>query len=185
MSERFSATNSPAILLALYNATRALSLYPAENEAVRRTIAEVESSAGRVFEKEGGISIWMAGKYLFLNDLQVKLDLSDYAVLSALRESLRSHGIGRIDVQPSISSEEWVAFLSALSADPVAGQPPLEAFRLKLEQAGVRRLQIGPPSPLFEGHESAEAVEARGPAGRGPGAAGSGVDARYVDAARL
>ncbi|MEJ2547093.1 MAG: HD domain-containing protein [Gemmatimonadota bacterium] len=160
MNERSMATNSPAILLALYNATRALRLYPVENEVVRRAIAEVAESAIRVFEKEGGISIWVAGNYLFLNDLQVKLDLSDYAVLSALRESLRDHGIGRIDVQPRITSDEWVAFLSALSSDPVVGQPPLEAFHLKLEQAGVRQLQVGPPSPLFEGHESAEAVEA-------------------------
>jgi hypothetical protein len=160
MNDRTAATGSPAILLALYNATRALRLYPLENEAVRRALSEVEEAAARVFEKEGGISIWVAGKYLFLNDLQVKLDLSDYATLSALREALRTHSIGRIDIQPRITSEEWVAFLSALATEPLAGQPPLEAFRSKLDSGGVRRLQVGPPSPLFEGHENAEAVEA-------------------------
>ena len=100
MNQTHPVAGSPAILLALYNATKAIQLYPLENEAVRRAIADVEASAGQVFEKEGGISIWVAGNYLFLNDLQVKLDLADYATLSALRESLRTHGIGRIDVQP-------------------------------------------------------------------------------------
>ncbi len=151
---------APAILSALYNATRTLQLYPAENEAVRRSLAELEASASRLFEREGGISIWVAGNYLFLNDLQVKLGLSDYAALSALRESLRAHGIGRIDVQPRIRAEEWVAFLSALGEDPTPGQQPLEAFRTRLSADGVRNIQLGPPSPLFEGREGAETVEA-------------------------
>ncbi len=160
MNQAKKAAGSPAILVALYNAIRSIQLYPLENEAVRRAIADVETAAGEVFEKEGGISIWVAGNYLFLNDLQVKLDLADYATLSALRESLRTHGIGRIDIQPRIQSEEWIAFLEALGAKPMPGQPPLEALRAKLGQAGVRRLQVGPPSPLFEGHEGAAAVEA-------------------------
>ncbi|MGW8282453.1 MAG: HD-GYP domain-containing protein [Gemmatimonadota bacterium] len=160
MNQRQNAVGSPAVLLALYNATRAIQLYPLENEAVRRAIAEVEAAAGRLFEKEGGISVWVAGNYLFLNDLQVKLDLADYATLSALRESFRKHGIGRIDILPRIEQGEWITFLSALSAEPTPGQSPLEAFRSKLEQAAVRRLQVGPPSPLFEGHEGTAAVEA-------------------------
>ena len=38
MNDRVAATGSPAILLALYNASRALRLYPLENEAVRRAM---------------------------------------------------------------------------------------------------------------------------------------------------
>ena len=129
MNQKQSEAGSPAVLLALYNATKAIQLYPLANEAVRRAIADVEATAGQVFEREGGVSIWVAGNYLFLNDLQVKLDLADYATLSALRESLRTHGIGRIDIQPRIQSEEWVTFLSALSAEPSPGQPALELLQ--------------------------------------------------------
>ena len=39
MNQKQSAAGSPAILLALYNATKAIPLYPLENEAVRRAIA--------------------------------------------------------------------------------------------------------------------------------------------------
>jgi HD-GYP domain-containing protein (c-di-GMP phosphodiesterase class II) len=155
-----AAAGGPAILGALYNGVKTLQLYPAENDAVRRALAEVEAHASRLFDREGGLSIWVAGNYIFLNDLQVKLGLADYASLAALRESLRAHGIGRIDVQPRIRKEEWAAFLSALGSDPSPGHPPLESLRARLEAAGVTHLQVGPPSPLFEGREGLESVEA-------------------------
>lgn len=159
MNDRAPA-GGPAILGALYNGVKTLKLYPAENEAVHRALAELDTQAARLFDREGGLSIWVAGNYLFLNDLQVKLGLADYAPLAALRENFRAHGIGRIDVQPRIRSEEWVAFLSALGEAPVPGHPPLEGLRGRLDAAGVRNIQVGPPSPLFEGHEGPETVEA-------------------------
>ena len=159
MSE-LAAPGGPAILGAFYNGLKTLQLYPAENEAVRRALAELEAQASRLFEREGGLSIWIAGNYLFLNDLQVKLGLADYASLSALRERFRAHGVGRIDVQSRVRAEEWTTFLSALGEDPSPGHPPLESLRARLEAESVRHVQVGPPSPLFEGREGPEAVEA-------------------------
>jgi HD-GYP domain-containing protein (c-di-GMP phosphodiesterase class II) len=159
MSE-LAAPGGPALLGALYNGVKTLQLYPAENEAVRRAVADLEAHASRLFEREGGLSIWIAGSYLFLNDLQVKLGLADYASLSALREQVRSHGVGRIDVQPRVRAEEWTAFLSALGTDPSPGHPPLESLRARLEADDVRHIQVGPPSPLFEGRDGPESVEA-------------------------
>jgi len=148
------------VLSQMHNAVRTLQLYPTENEAVRRALGDLETAARRMFEKEGGLSLWLAGNYIFVNDLQVRLDLADYAVLSALRARLRLHGIGRLDVSPGVSTEDWQAFLEALADDPSPGQPPLEAFRARLEEAGVETIAPGSPSPLFEGHEGVEAVEA-------------------------
>jgi len=159
MSE-LAAPGGPAILGALYNGVKTLQLYPADNEAVRRAVADLEAHASRLFEREGGLSIWIAGSYIFLNDLQVKLGLADYASLSALREQVRSHGVGRIDVQPRVREEEWTAFLSALGTDPSPGHPPLESLRARLEADDVRHIQVGPPSPLFEGRDGPESVEA-------------------------
>jgi HD-GYP domain-containing protein (c-di-GMP phosphodiesterase class II) len=151
---------STAVLAQMHAAVRALQVYPAENEAVRRSLQDLQNAAARMFEKEGGLSVWLAASYIFVNDLQVRLDLSDYAALSALRARLRAHGIGRIDVSPRVAPADWKAFVSELAADPTPGQPPIEAFRARLSEAQVSRITVGPPSPMFEGQEGVDAVEA-------------------------
>lgn len=148
------------ILSALYGAVRALQLYPAENEVVTRSLHEVREQADRILDREGGLSIWFAGNYMFVNDLQVRLDLHDYAALAAFREVFRSHGVGRMEADPKASADDWQSFLGAIAADPAPGQPPLEALRAELQKRGVSNISVGPPSPLFEGSEGEEAVEA-------------------------
>jgi HD-GYP domain-containing protein (c-di-GMP phosphodiesterase class II) len=149
-----------ALLSAMYNAIKSLQLYPAENEVVRRSLSEVGRLAKDIVDQEGGLSVWVAGNYMFVNDLQVRLDLSDYATLAAFRELLRGHGIGRLDVEPRIQEDEWQAVFSTLAEEPAGGGPPLEALQAKLGQAGVKRVRLGPPSPLFTGREGVETVEA-------------------------
>jgi HD-GYP domain-containing protein (c-di-GMP phosphodiesterase class II) len=148
------------ILSALYGAVRALQLYPAENEVVTRALHEVREQADRILDREGGLSIWFAGNYMFVNDLQVRLDLHDYAALAAFREVFRSRGVGRMEADPKASADDWQSFLGAIAADPAPGQPPLEALRAELQKRGVSNISVGPPSPLFEGSEGEEAVEA-------------------------
>jgi len=149
-----------ALLSAMYGAVRSLQLYPAENEVVKRALAEVRDRAAQIFDQEGGLSVWFAGNYMFVNDLQVRLDLSDYATLAAFREVFRQHGVGRMEVDPQTKSEDWQTFLLALSHEPAAGQPPLEALQATLEGKSVKRIRVGPPSPLFTGGEGERAVEA-------------------------
>jgi HD-GYP domain-containing protein (c-di-GMP phosphodiesterase class II) len=155
-----SKTQGTTILGAMYGAIRALQLYPAENEAVKRAVSEVTDEVERVIRTEGGLSIWVAGNYMFVNDLQVRLDLHDYAALSALREILRGHGVGRIEASPSAGSDQWARFLGAIAAEPAPGQPPLDALRSRIAESGAPAIHVGPPSPMFEGSEGEESVEA-------------------------
>lgn len=148
------------ILSLMYAAIRALQLYPAENEVVKRSLQEVKEQADALIEHDGGLSIWVAGNYMFVNDLQVKLDLNDYASLSAFRELLRGHGVGRLEVGAKASAGDWQSFLSLLAADPAPGQPALEALYTQMESRGVSHFEVGPFSPLFEGTEGEQAVEA-------------------------
>ena len=153
-------TTSTGILAAVYSAVRALQLYPAENDVVRHALAEVKNTADQILEQEGGLSIWVAGSYMFVNDLQVRLDLHDYASLAAFRELLRGHGVGRLEVDPRADAEDWQKALAMLAAEPSPGQPPLEALLERLEAGGVRRISVGPPAPMFEGNEAEKATEA-------------------------
>ena len=67
--------DSTAILSAMYGAVRALQLYPVENEVVKRGLREVKELADGILAHEGGLSVWVAGNYMFVNDLQLRLDL--------------------------------------------------------------------------------------------------------------
>ena len=148
------------ILSAMYAAVRALQLYPAENEVVKRGLREVKEQADRILEHEGGLSVWVAGNYMFVNDLQVKLDLHEYASLAAFREVFRSHGVGRMEADPKAGEGDWHTFLTLLATDPAPGQPPLEALRAEIESRSVKHINVGPPSPMFEGSEGEQSVEA-------------------------
>lgn len=147
------------VLTAMYNAMKSLQLYPIENEIVGRSLADLQTLIDTVFDREGGLAIWVAGNYMFVNDVQVRLDLADYAVLAALRESLRSHGIGRIEFEPRVRTDEWTVFLTGLSAATRPGVQPLEAFRARLADAEVHRIQVGPPSALFSGDDETQGIE--------------------------
>jgi HD-GYP domain-containing protein (c-di-GMP phosphodiesterase class II) len=148
------------ILAAMYAAVRALQLYPAENEVVKRSLREVKDQADRILEHEGGLSVWVAGNYMFVNDLQVKLDLHEYAALAAFRQVLRGHGVGRMEADLKAGDKDWQVFLTLLATDPAPGQPPLEALRAELKSRAVEHINIGPPSPMFEGSEGEQSVEA-------------------------
>ncbi len=151
---------STSVLTAMYNALKSIQLYPIENEIVGRALADLQQQVDRVFEREGGLAVWVAGNYMFVNDVQVRLDLADYAVLSALRAALRAHGIGRIQFEAQVRRDEWVAFLAGLAETPRQGAESLDSFRRQLKEAGVERILVGAPTALFTGEESVESVEA-------------------------
>ena len=148
------------LLSAMYATVRAFQLYPSENEVVKRALREVKEQADGILEHEGGLSVWVAGNYMFVNDLQVRLDLHDYASLAALREVFRSHGVGRMESGSQAAADDWQAFLMAISEDPSPGQPPLEALEAELQRRGVSHIHVGPPSPMFEGSEGERTLEA-------------------------
>lgn len=155
-----SRAQGTALLAAMYGSVRSLQLYPPENDVVKRSLAEVRELADRTFEHEGGLNVWVSGNYMFVNDLQVRLDLADYATLSAFREVFRKHGIGRVEVDPNADADDWQGFLMALAQEPAPGQPPLEAFQLDLAQREISLMHVGPPSPMFTGGEGEQTVEA-------------------------
>ncbi len=160
MNKGDSPSASMTLLGGMYNAARSLQLYPSDNEVVKRALVEVADAARRIFDQEGGLSVWVAGNYMFINDLQIRVDLADYATVAALREMLREHGVGRIDVDSGVAPEDWQEFLAALGEDPVAGLSSLEALDERLGAAGVNTFRLGPAAPLFSSGEGEEAVDA-------------------------
>ena len=52
---------STAVLSGMYNATKALQLYPEENAIVGRALSELQVLVDQVFERDGGLAVWVAG----------------------------------------------------------------------------------------------------------------------------
>ena len=149
-----------AVLTAMYNATKALQLYPVENEIVGRSLSELQGLVDKVFEREGGLAVWVAGNYMFVNDVQIRVDLTDYATLAALRGAFLGHGIGRIEFQKGIRSDDWIVFLTELTSATQPGVSQLEAFQATLRDGGVTRIIVGPTAALFGGAQDSSGLEA-------------------------
>lgn len=151
-----------ALLTALLGAVRTLQLYPAGNQTTDAAIVELEARTAETMAAEGGLSVWIAGSFIFVNDLRMRLDRADHENFGVLRQMLAAHGIGRVDVSAGVTREEWVAFLTQLGKTSdqsvEAGGDPLGSFERGLAASSVKKVQVGPPAALFD-HVKAEDQE--------------------------
>jgi HD-GYP domain-containing protein (c-di-GMP phosphodiesterase class II) len=130
-------------LFALYAAVRALKLYPLENQTVQNAVAEMESAARWLLDREEGISLRFVGEQCFLNDLRLRIDLGNYATFGGVGRLLDRHGAGELEVEPAVTRSDWVATLSLLAeeADPLN---PFERLVERMERVRVRHIGLRP-----------------------------------------
>ena len=160
LSDETSSVVGTEFLSALYAATKALQIYPDENQVVRDAVSQLERLATELIKAEGGLAVWLAGNYIFVNDLRVRVDLTDYATLAALRELLRGHGVGRVTVSSDVTRRDWLGFLGLVGAPTTPGSAALEAFEERLAESGITMIKVAPPAPLFNPQGEAAAIEA-------------------------
>ncbi len=140
-----------AFLSAFYAGLRSLRLYPLENQAVQRALAEVDARGRDILRREDLLSLRLAGDFVFVNDYRLRLDLANYASFSFVRKALEKQGVGSITVDPGVEPGEWTALLSALIGTPAGAEAEaLEALRDRLTRSGVQRIQVGPAVPVTE-----------------------------------
>ncbi|MEE9207254.1 MAG: HD domain-containing phosphohydrolase [Gemmatimonadota bacterium] len=147
-------------LSALYAAIKALQIYPDENQVVKDAITQLERLAFDLIKREGGLAVWLAGSFIFVNDLRVRVDLTDYATLAALRELLRGHGIGRLTVSSEVTRRDWLGFLGLAGAPSTPGSGALGTFETRLAEIGVTVIKVAAPAPLFNPQGEDDAIEA-------------------------
>lgn len=138
------------VLASLYSCLRSLRLYPLENQVVQRALAEVEKATEAVLKRESHMQLRLAGDFMFLNEVRMRLDLSNYASFVFVRKVLESHGIGDIRVEPGVDIREWTSFLSAITRPPEGQGNRLEAFGQRLRDAGIEYITVGPPASLTD-----------------------------------
>ncbi len=102
------------LLLALYTALRSLKLYPVENATVQKALDELDAAAKSLLAVESDLELRLAGDFIFVNAVRLRLELDNYASFSHILTMLRAFEIGGLRILPSVSRREWQIFLSVL-----------------------------------------------------------------------
>lgn len=135
-----------AFVVAVNSAIRAVRLYPVENVAVQKAIAELGITAERVRDTEGACSLRRVGDYLFVNDTRLRLTFDNYAAVASLLSMFREAGIGGIGLEGKPQARAWVVLLSFLQSPPLEypEDERLPQLSARLEQAQVHDFELFP-----------------------------------------
>lgn len=147
------------LLTAFYSALNALKLYPLENAAVQQALDELHALMSRVVQSEGGAEVRVVGDFFFLNETRLRLDLSNFSTFGSFARALQDHGIGAVEVYPSIERGEWAPFISILLRKP-HGDDPFEGFLERLQGTPVKSIELRPEKEVQEPERDEEALTA-------------------------
>jgi HD-GYP domain-containing protein (c-di-GMP phosphodiesterase class II) len=136
-----------SLTVAMYSALRALRLYPLENAAVQRAIADVDAVARDVLQRHHDLEFRASGDFLFLNGTRLRLELDNYASVSHLLSHFRSLDLGGFRLTEGVTPRDWTVFLSLLqSTRGVDEEARLADLEDRLGEAGVTVVQLLPPA---------------------------------------
>ena len=139
------------LIFAMYGALRAVKLYPVENAAVQKALADVAGQSREIVAAERELEIRMSGEFIFVNQTRLRLELDNFASFSHLLSLFRAAGVGTLTIDAKVEAKDWLIFLSLLQATPTDDpEGRLVEMQQKLESAGVTSFALGPP------HESDE-----------------------------
>ena len=97
-SDAFIRRAGRQLIFAMYGALRAVKLYPVENAAVQKALAELTAQSREVIDGEGELELRMSGEFIFVNQTRLRLDLDNFASFSHLLALFRAAGIGTMAV---------------------------------------------------------------------------------------
>lgn len=144
------------ILSGFYAALRALKFYPLENVTVQQALDELHALVARLVAREGDAEIRVVGDFFFLNEIRLRLDLTNYATFGFFARALSDQGIGAVAVTNRVERSEWAPFLSLLLRAP--GDDPYEVFLERLAATPVRSVTVRPISEAPDPEVAEEAA---------------------------
>jgi len=141
-----------SFIVALYGATRAIRLYPVENEAVKKALDDLTSVTTEILTREGEFELRVTTEFIFINQTRLRLDLDNYASFTQILSLFRAAGVGVARVMPSVSPRDWLVFLSALQAPSPTDEAEDRFVDVmeRLSTGGVTLIEVGPPSGVDE-----------------------------------
>ena len=105
-----------SLIFALHGALRAIKLYPLENAAVQKSLADVTAQSRDLLTMEPTVEIRVAGEIIFVNSTRLRLDVDNFASFSHLLALLRACSVGAIHIDQQVALKDWMIFLLQLQA---------------------------------------------------------------------
>ena len=136
------------LLTRIHVVLRSMRLYPLENAQVQQSIDDLQARMVTFLEAEGAFELHIAGDFFFLNEMRLRLDLSNFSTFGNLASVLTSHGIGEIGVLPGVQREEWAPFAALLLRDPT--EDPFPEFIDRLSQTPAEHIDVRPVAESAE-----------------------------------
>jgi HD-GYP domain-containing protein (c-di-GMP phosphodiesterase class II) len=136
-----------SFIIALHGATRAIRLYPVENEAVKKALDDLTAVTTEILTREGEFELRVTSEFIFINQTRLRLDLDNYASFTQILSVFRAAGVGVARVMPGVWPRDWLVFLSALQApSSEAAEDRFVDIAERLAKGGVTLIEVGPPS---------------------------------------
>ena len=136
-----------SFIIALHGATRAIRLYPVENEAVKKALDDLTAVTTEILTREGEFELRVTSEFIFINQTRLRLDLDNYASFTQILSVFRAAGVGVARVMPGVWPRDWLVFLSALQApSSEAAEDRFVDIAERLTKGGVTLIEVGPPS---------------------------------------
>ncbi|MGH7617573.1 MAG: HD domain-containing phosphohydrolase [Gemmatimonadaceae bacterium] len=145
------------LIFTTYGALRAVKLYPVENAAVQKALAELTHQTRELLGSEGELELRMSGEFIFVNQTRLRLDLDNFASFSHLLSLFRASGVGAVTISEGVGPKDWLIFLSLLQT-PGSDDPHerLDQLNEKLASAGVAVFSLGAPTEQGGSKEKAK-----------------------------
>ena len=136
-----------SFIVALHAATRAIRLYPVENEAVKKSLDDLNGVTTEILTREGEFELRVTSEFIFINQTRLRLDLDNYASFTQILSVFRSAGVGVARVMPGVWPRDWLVFLSALQApSSESAEDRFVDLAERLTAGGVSLIEVGPLS---------------------------------------
>jgi HD-GYP domain-containing protein (c-di-GMP phosphodiesterase class II) len=157
-ADTFMRRAGKSVVATLYGALRALKLYPVENAAVQKALADLVAATGAVLARDHELTVRVSGEVLFVNDARLRLELDSYAAFNHVLSLWRACGVGTLRVTAAADARAWLALLNALQRpSPAAPEERLQEVRGRLHLAGVRQFELAAPVDEVDGEYEEEA----------------------------
>ena len=166
LSEEDAKAAGREIATLLQAASRSVRLYPASNPQVRRTVAEFTTAVRHIFDADERFELRIAGDFLFINDLRLRLERDETSAIEFVRSYLRDSGVEGVGLMAAATEDDWRSLFVMLNSP-------------QGKQSGDRFLHL-------ERRLAAASVQvfAIRPAALGEGGAGGGQSGKQCDKGR-
>jgi HD-GYP domain-containing protein (c-di-GMP phosphodiesterase class II) len=100
----------------LQAASRSVRLYPASNPQVRRTVAEFTTAVRHIFDADERFELRIAGDFLFINDLRLRLERDETSAIEFVRSYLRDSGVEGVGLMAAATEDDWRSLFVMLNS---------------------------------------------------------------------